>query len=193
MIARITGEIVEKSTGSVVLQTGGIGYRVYVLPSSVERMVAGKSASLFTHLVVRENLLDLYGFLTEEELRIFELLISVSGIGPKGAMGVLAQANPREIKTAIQLRDYSVLTKVSGIGKKTAERIVLELKNKVGELAEGGGAETNITSDGEAIEALMALGYKREEAKKSLSKIDSGVDDVGEKVRQALRILAGRK
>jgi len=193
MIARLSGNIVEKTISSIVLAIGGIGYRVYVLPTSLERMPLNENATLFTHLVVRENLLDLYGFLTEEELRIFELLISVSGIGPKGAMGVLSQANPREIKTAIQLKDFSVLTKVSGIGKKTAERIVLELKNKFGEMAGDGASETRITSDGEAIEALMALGYKREEAKNSLSKVEPTVSDVGEKVRLALRILAGRK
>lgn len=192
MIARISGTLIEKSAASVVLQAGGIGYRVYILPTSLERLALNDDVVLLTHLVVRENLLDLYGFLSQEELRIFELLISVSGIGPKGAMGVLSQASPGEIKTAIQLRDYSVLTKVSGIGKKTAERIVLELKNKVGELTTEEG-ELHVTSDGEAIEALMALGYKREEAKRSLSKVDSGVTDVGEKVRLALRILAGRK
>lgn len=195
MISRITGQIKEKNNGSVVVEVGGIGLNVFMLSDSLEKITPGEACELFTHLVVRENLLDLYGFLTKKELAIFEMLISVSGIGPKGAMGVLSQAGPEEIQSAIILKDYSVLTRVSGIGKKTAERIVLELKGKVAKIEAGSaGSKRELYSDEsvEALEALLALGYSRDQAKKVLQEVPPEFVDAGEKVKQALRLLAKR-
>lgn len=193
MIARIKGVVIEKKEGNVIIEVGGVGIRVFVLPDVVDRVSPEEIVTFFTHLVVRENILDLYGFLKREELEIFELLISVSGIGPKGAVGVLAAAGPAEIKSAIALKDYSVLTKVSGIGKKTAERIVLELKSKIGKLEGDVSHAGGFTAEGiEALEALLALGYAREEAKKALQKVSPEVEGASEKVKQALRLLSKR-
>lgn len=195
MISRITGQIKEKNSDSVVVEVGGIGLNVFMLNKSLEKIKSGKVCELFTHLVVRENLLDLYGFLTKNELATFEMLISVSGIGPKGAMGVLSQAGPEEIQSAIMLKDYSVLTRVSGIGKKTAERIVLELKGKIAKIETGTSGTQGERYDNEsieALEALLALGYSREQARQALQEVPSEAVDAGEKVKQALRLLAKR-
>jgi Holliday junction DNA helicase RuvA len=134
--------------------------------------------------------LALYGFLALEELEMFELLISISGIGPKAATGILSIATPKTIKTAILNEDPSILTKVSGIGKKTAERVILELKNKVADISTGEKEEVAIDSD--AIEALVSMGYTASEARDALKSVPQDVRDVGQRVKMALRAI-GKK
>ena len=139
---------------------------------------------------MRENALDLYGFATKEEWNFFELLLTVSGIGPKSAMAILSVASPATIKQAIVTDDSSRLTKVSGIGKKTAEKIVLELKDKVGI----GSIESTraLSSDEGALEAMRSLGYSQSEAREALRAVPSEFQGVNDRLREALRILGSR-
>ena len=124
MIAQLTGIVTHKDGGSIILDVAGVGYRIFVSPDTLEQLHEQKedSASLFTHLSVRENALDLYGFLEQEELHFFEMLISISGIGPKSALAILSIADIQTMKQAILSGDSSYLTKVSGIGIKNANR-----------------------------------------------------------------------
>src|SRR5689334_3135332 len=132
MIGHLTGTVFEKELGAVILDVGGVGYRVHVSNATFAALPAetGSSVSLYTYMAVRETSMELYGFADKEELALFELLINVSGIGPKSGLAILSLANAATLTTAIAKNDVSYLTKVSGIGKKTAEKIILELKDK---------------------------------------------------------------
>lgn len=190
MISKLTGTVAEKDTDYLIIEIGGIGYKVNVSLDVIAKTQDGGEISLFTYLAVRENSLDLYGFLEKNELIFFELLVSVSGIGPKGALGVLSQATPAQLETSITTGDCSILTKVSGIGEKTAERIILELKNKIGKIGSLQKTEGKTTSvDVETMEALMALGYSQRDAQEALREIGPKVKNVNEKIKRALKIL----
>ena len=190
MISKLTGAVAEKDSNYLIIEVGGIGYKVNVSPDVVAKAKEKEEISLFTYLAVRENSLDLYGFLEKGELVFFELLVSVSGIGPKGALGVLSQATPIQLETSITTGDCSILTKVSGIGEKTAERIILELKNKIGKISSLQGTASKTSNvDVETIEALLALGYSQRDAQEALREIGSKIKNVNEKVKRALKIL----
>jgi Holliday junction DNA helicase RuvA len=190
MISKLTGVVAEKDSDYLIIEVGGIGYKVNVSPDVVAKAKEKEEISLFTYLAVRENSLDLYGFLGKGELVFFELLVSVSGIGPKGALGVLSQATPIQLETSITTGDCSILTKVSGIGEKTAERIILELKNKIGKISSlQGSARKDSNVDVETMEALLALGYSQRDAQEALREIGSKTKNVNEKVKRALKIL----
>ena len=191
MIAWITGKNRGIRNGSVIVETGGIGYKVSVSAYVLGKVAGTEEVSFHIHTHVREDILALYGFLSEDELTVFEALISVSGIGPKAALGILSIADTDTIRTAIVNKDPSLLTQVSGIGKKTAERVIVELQNKVSAPTNASGRTT--TADGDAIEALLSLGYKVSEARDALKAVPEGVKDVGEKVRAALRLLGKKK
>lgn len=190
MIGFIEGKIEYSDDRSVIININGIGYKIYISGNTFKKLPkTGEKARLYTHLHVREDIMDLYGFLDRGELEFFELLISISGIGPKGATNILNVASVETLKKAVANEESSILTKVSGIGKKTAEKIILELKNKVsgGELlGDKAGA------DGEAIDALIGLGYKLYEAREVLKKIPQDIKEVGAKVKAALKLL-GKK
>ena len=190
MISKLTGAVAEKDSDYLIIEVGGIGYKVNVSPDVVAKAKEKEEISLFTYLAVRENSLDLYGFLGKGELVFFELLVSVSGIGPKGALGVLSQATPIQLETSITTGDCSILTKVSGIGEKTAERIILELKNKIGKISSlQGSARKDSNVDVETMEALLALGYSQRDAQEALREIGSKTKNVNEKIKRALKIL----
>ena len=190
MISKLTGAVTEKDSDYLIIEVGGIGYKVNVSPDVVAKAKEKEEISLFTYLAVRENSLDLYGFLGKGELVFFELLVSVSGIGPKGALGVLSQATPIQLETSITTGDCSILTKVSGIGEKTAERIILELKNKIGKISSlQGSARKDSNVDVETMEALLALGYSQRDAQEALREIGSKTKNVNENVKRALKIL----
>ena len=186
MIAHITGTVIGKRGGFVVLEAGGIGYRIAVTPDTLAG-ITKTEASLFTYLAVRENALDLYGFLSEEDRSFFELLLSVSGIGPKTALSILSLAPGEALKSAVAAGDTSYLTSVSGIGRKSAEKIVLELKDKLRDLKDSHGGHAH---DSDTVEALKALGYSVKEAREAVQKIDSSVADPGARIKEALRNLA---
>lgn len=187
MIFSLRGKITLQTESYVIVEGNGVGYQVFVLPN-FEIDPETEEINLYTHLYVREDMLKLYGFLTLEELKLFELLITISGIGPKAAQGILSLANPKNIKMAIAQGDVSILTRVSGIGRKTAERVVLELRNKVeidaDELDKGG---QTISADRDVIEALVGLGYRPAEAQVALKEIPSEVKSVEEKIRWVLK------
>ena len=192
MIAKLKGKIEYLKDNYAVVDVNAVGYKVHLSVYTFGK-VAGLGEAvveLFIHTYVREDTLALYGFLTLEELEMFELLISISGIGPKAAMGILSIATPKTIRTAILNEDPSILTKVSGIGKKTAERVILELRNKVADMTSSEKEEA--TQDSDAIEALMTMGYNVAEARDALKLVPSDVKDVGQRVKMALRSL-GRK
>jgi Holliday junction DNA helicase RuvA len=190
MIAKLKGKIEYLKDNYAVVDVNGVGYKVYLSVYTFGKTAAMKDVDLFIHTYVREDILALYGFLVLEELEMFELLISISGIGPKASMGILSIATPKTIRTAILNEDPSILTRVSGIGKKTAGRVILELKNKVADLSVGEKEEAVIDSD--AIEALVTMGYSLTEARDALKLVPVDVKDVGARIRQALKNL-GKK
>jgi len=187
MIAKIEGIVWDTNNKFLTVGVGGIGFKVFATAETKEVAQKGNKISLFTHLVVREDALDLYGFFTEEELQFFEMLISISGIGPKTALNVLNISSVTALKRAISTGDTSHLTKVSGIGKKIAEKMVLELKDKINITSD----ENDITFRDEidAVEGLKALGYTQKDARDALSNIDRKITKTGERIKAALKIL----
>jgi len=174
MISRITGTLLQLDLKNAIIDVAGIGYKVHMGGETIEALAGnvGQSVSLFTYLAVRENSLDLYGFKNQETLSMFELLITVSGIGPKSAMGILAVASEHTIREAIISEDTSYLTKVSGIGKKNAEKIVLELKGKFKDDSYIGGNGKDVTKQALAVEALKSLGFEERIARDAIKNMD---------------------
>ena len=190
MIAQLTGNVSGIRDGALILCVGGVGYKVYTNAYTLGKAVGEGEITLAIYTHVREDVLALYGFLEEEELKMFELLIGVSGIGPKAALSILSIADVAALQAAIVNEDASILTRVSGVGKKTADRVVLELKNKVASVSEGRQQQSN--QDMDAMEALMAMGYNVSDARDALKLVPSDIVDVGERVKQALKGL-GKK
>lgn len=190
MIGHLEGTIVKVSGGYAILSAGGVGYKVAGTRETLLKLRQGETASLWTYLAVRENSLDLYGFQSEEELHVFELLLSVSGIGPKSALAILDVAAVSTLRTAVAQGNASYLTNVSGIGKKTAEKIILELRDKIGITGEG--AEGALTNEEEALSAMRALGYSQSEARDALRKVSAAIETTSERLREALKILGKR-
>lgn len=188
MIYSLRGKVIQLDTKSITLDVNDIGYKIYLTADTINTLHIGLTLTLFTYLAVRENSLDLYGFIEERERFLFELLISISGIGPKGAINILSAINSSSLINAIQTGSTSHLIKISGIGRKTAEKIVLELKDKIGNIV-GKDNKIDLHSDADAIEALKMLGYGTEEARESLKKISKDIKDTGDKVKAALKVL----
>lgn len=196
MIGSLYGKLEEQGVNYVILNVGDVGYKIFVSRDTLTNLPKTENSSkLFTYLYVRENELDLYGFLTRGELAMFELLIGISGIGPKGALSILSVASPKDLRIAILSGNDKLLTKVSGIGKKTAQKIILELKEKVEEFRiEGGeGMPEELEQRQDAIDALVALGYLQRDAREALSHIPKEVMDIEERVKEALKILGGKR
>jgi Holliday junction DNA helicase RuvA len=190
MIGYISGKIIDKSEGFLILETGGVGYKVFVTGTTLEKVSVSGATALWTHLAVRENSQDLFGFERKDELEFFELLISISGIGPRTALSILNVANIETLKQAVATENSAHLTKVAGIGRKTAEKIVLELRDKLGGIYS---PEGNLTEEGDALEALTSLGYNPREARDALREVPSDTMGTSEKVKRALKILSGNK
>lgn len=190
MIAQLYGTVTYKSVKFIIIDVNGVGYKVSVGLDTLEKIHLGDTPRLWTYLAVREDALDLYGFTSEEELGFFELLISISGIGPRSALTILSTATIPTIKTAVARSDGQYLHKVSGIGRKTAEKIVLELKNKLHSTEED---QANADRDeGDSLEALKSIGYGEREAREALKKVSPDITETGERVKQAIKIL-GKK
>lgn len=188
MIAQLTGTITLIGNRYIIIDVSGIGYRVAVTGDTARLIGKEKDkVTILTHLAVRENALDLYGFLNQSELGLFEMLIEISGIGPKSALQIMGQAGVETLKKAISSEDVSYLTKVSGIGKKTAQKIVLELKDKLGLGQARHRGELREESD--AVLALQSLGYSQGEAREALKKVDEKIKGTGGRVKEALKIL----
>lgn len=186
MIGYLKGAVLATRAGSAIIDVGGIGYRIAATRETVAAIKAAGQGALWTHLAVREDALDLYGFTTEEELGFFELLLTVPGIGPKSALAVLDIASTSTLRNAIASGNASYLTNVAGIGKKTAEKIVLELRDKVG-AEDASGA---LAGDEEALQAMRSLGYTQAEAREALRKVPATFEKAPERLREALRIIS---
>lgn len=193
MITFLEGVIELKAEKFVVIKTNGIGYKVFAGEGVLSRIPErGGSVKLWIHHHIREDSQELYGFLHFSELEFFEMLISISGIGPKGGLGILGVAPVDTLKKAIAAGDTSYLTRVSGVGKKTAEKVVLELKDKMagrGVLVEA----PELKEEADALDALMALGYSQREARDALSQSASEGSSVEERVRGALQKFGKKK
>lgn len=187
MIGHLQGEVFAVRGTHCILSCGGVGYKVFCVKETLARAGAGAKLGLWIHTAVREDILDLYGFAHEEELRFFNLLLSVSGIGPKSALAILDISSVETLRSAIAGGKAEYLTKVSGIGKKTAEKIVLELRDKVGTAQED--SARALKGDEEALEAMRALGYSQSEAREALRKVPASVERGSDRLREALRLL----
>jgi len=185
MIGHIKGTVLETNTEYALIDTGNIGYIIYATPDTLRKIDKKKEVSLWTHLAVRENALDLYGFIEKDELEVFELLLSVSGIGPKSALGILSITTVETLRKAVAEENSTYLTKVSGIGKKTAQKIVIELKDKLG----AGGESDSLKGDEDALEALVAMGYSLSEVRKALRSLPQTLEGSNERLREALKLL----
>ena len=186
MISIISGEVVYKVEKVIIIETGGLGYKIYATASLLSMVEVGQKTRIWTYLAVRENALDLYGFSSKEELDFFELLNTISGVGPKTAIGILNVATVQSLRKAISTGETSHLTKVSGIGKKIADKIVLELKGKIGTYEE---IELGHKEEIDAIEALKSLGYSHKDAREALKEIDQNLKTTSERVKAALKHL----
>ncbi len=193
MIAFVDGTVVSISADSAVLQAGGVGYRVFCGPGTLSGLKEGQSARLWTHHLVREDQQALYGFATTEELGFFELLTTVTGVGPKVALAIVSSRPVADLQLAIFQGDEGVLTAVSGVGKKLAARIILELKEKVSAAgASAGAAGLAGSAESEVVAALQALGYTASEARSSASAALSALpvgSSLEDRVKAALRVL----
>lgn len=188
MIARLTGMPEVVSENKLILDVAGVGYGVMAPPQVIEEAQDRDEVTLLTHLAVREDALDLYGFHSQSQLNLFQNLLDVSGVGPKSALGILSVADAPIITSAIAAEDTSYLTKVSGIGKKTAEKIILELKDRFDEISSELNERTR-TESSEAVEALLALGYSSREAQEAIAAINKNIETTEEKVKAALKQL----
>lgn len=190
----IIGDVVSIKDDYIVLQNGGIGYKIFTSINSMVQLQLGmKNAMIFTYLNVREDGIFLYGFTSEEENNMFKLLQMVSKIGPKIALGILSKLTPNQIKLAIATKNLDTLCKAPGIGKKTAERLVLELKDRIDndfEIEEDSIDEFNSNDFNEAIDGLMSLGYTRLEIEKIIRTIDISKMSVEDIIREVLRKLS---
>lgn len=187
MIAKLTGTLDRLSIGFAVVGVGGIGYKIFVSPRTAEAVsnqAKEGNVSVHIHHVVREDASDLYGFCDLDELDTFELLLTLSGVGPKSALAILSATDPESIRHAVVNDDPAYLTKLSGIGKKTAEKIVHGLKDKFGGTQSSGSKQGSLV-----IDALLSLGYSTDDAREAVRKID-GTKPAEDQVREALRLLA---
>ncbi len=197
MFAYIKGSLEQKTSNFIVIDVSGIGYRIFMPSKAIESLgELGEKVKVYTYYYVREDNISLYGFNSNEELRMFELLISVSGIGAKSAIAMLSEISPSSFALAVISDDVSKLVKIPGIGKKTAARIVLELKDKlktekaIEQTEEISCAIEDSNKDCEAIAALQVLGYTRKEIEKVLEKIDIKNLELEEIIKQALKYLS---
>ena len=197
MFAYIKGSLEQKSNNYVVIDVGGIGYKIFMATKAIETLgEIGKVVKVHTHYYVREDNISLYRFNTNEELRMFELLLQVSGIGAKSAIAMLSEISPSSFALAVISDDISQLVKIPGIGKKTAARIVLELKDKlkteeaITKTEEVKLSITNEEETSEAIAALQVLGYTKREIEKALENVDTKNLQLEEIIKQGLKNLA---
>jgi Holliday junction DNA helicase RuvA len=194
MIGRLTGRLASKAPDQILLDVAGVGYLVHIpLSTFYELPEVEKPASLWIHTHVREDALSLFGFLTERERSLFLLLLGVAGIGPKVALTVLSGIPPSELVAALRKQDVRRLVAVPGVGKKTAERMVLELSEKVAAFAEEAPPETAAVAAEDVISALVNLGYRRGDAERAVDAIAraGAPDEFGEFLKLALKKLTG--
>lgn len=192
MFFYLKGTISYKSDNFVAMDVGGVGYKVFTSISNISKLDLNSEQTLYTYTHIREDIFDIYGFLTQEELSFFEMLISVSGVGPKAGLSILSILTPSDIVSAIIMGDSKAFSKAPGIGGKTAQRIILELKNKVSDSdilpTDNGDDFLSIDSSNQAVAALMSLGYSSTDAKRAVISVE-GAKSVEETIKLALKNL----
>ncbi len=186
MISYLKGKIKIKNEDSIILEVGNIGYQIFISNSLLKKIQEGEEIELFTYLHFREDIIALYGFNDIKELYFFKQLNKVTGVGPKSALGILSGGKLDELKNSIVNGKTELLTKVSGIGRKTAERIILELKNKIKTSEIGKFKENN---DDQLKRALSQLGYKNREIEEALNKIPDEIEGLEKRIKEALKFL----
>ncbi len=184
MIGFLEGKILDKRGSQVTILVNGVGYRVFVPISLIDTLREESLVKVFTYLSVRENALDLYGFSSVSDRSIFELLLTVSGIGPKTALGVLNTASPAQIEKAVVEQNAGFLTKIGGVSKKISEKIVLELKGKMFVTSK---ENTGSSEDVDVIEALVSLGYSQKQARDAVRDLPENIKTTSEKVKFSLK------
>lgn len=202
MYAYIKGELAEKNIDHIVVEVGGIGYLIYVPAQSIDYLPdEGDQIKVYTYLYIREDAMVLYGFLTKDDLEIFKMLITVSGIGPKGGLGILSTLSADDLRFAILSGDSKTISKAPGIGAKTAQRVIIDLKDKMSleeafekkldNNADGVQKTLNSSTKNDAVMALSALGYSSAESLKAVSKVDITDDmDVEDVLKLALKNMS---
>lgn len=200
MIAFVKGSLAEVELDRVIIDVGGVGYNVFVSSYTISRLpLEGNEVKLYTYLNVKEDLMQLYGFLSKDELRIFKLLIGVNGIGPKGGLGILSYLTPDDLRFAVMSNDVKAISAAPGIGKKTAEKLILELKDKLGsiepeEVTTSESVTRNVSFSREiqteAVQALVTLGYGSTEALRAVTNVMTEQEEsVEEILKKALKFL----
>lgn len=184
MISYLKGKILEKGLTYILLENQGVGYKVFITPEALTKS-AGEELSLYTYHKSSDDGQSLFGLPDFQTLQFFEMLITVSGVGPKVALAILSAAKVEAVRDAIARQDAGIFTRISGVGTKTAEKIIVELKNKVGAAASAGGSSSEI------FDALLALGYNQKEVRGVMDKVDTGVSEA-DQLKQALQAL-GKK
>ena len=201
MISYIKGELVELTENAIVLDHDGMGFLIMMPASILAKLSAiGSELKVHTYLYVKEDALDLYGFLTKDDLKVFRLLITVSGIGPKGALAILSTMSPDDLRFAVLAGDSKTISKAPGIGSKTAQKLIIELKDKlkIEDVLDGGAdggyepqSDMGDTAAAEAVMALTALGYSSADATRAVRQVDGGADmDSEALLKAALKKLA---
>jgi len=190
MISYLRGTVLAHTQTFLILEVGGVGYRVHCTGRILDTVRTGTELAVYTHLAVREDAMELFGFNTYEELAFFQLLIGISGIGPRSALGIIGLEHIEKLTSAIAHGDIGYLTKVSGVGKKSAEKIVLELKDKIPTLDIGTDSGGLRREEEDALEALKALGYRAEEARTALHQIPETITEPSARIKEALQLLA---
>ena len=202
MIAYIKGQLMQAEEDFIVIENGAIGYQIFVTAQTLDRLPPlGSDMKIHTYMYVREDVLSLYGFLTRDDMEIFKLLLGVSGIGPKGAMGILSALSADELRFAVLSEDSKTISKAPGIGAKTAQRLIIELKDKLKlqdafekkleHEMEHAGNTVEVSAKSEAVQALSALGYSNAEALQAVRKVDITEDmDTEAILKEALKKLS---
>ncbi len=188
MIAHIKGTIIHNNEKFFIVDVKDIGYKIFTTALILSKYKTGDQVSFWTHMAVRENSIDLYGFITNEEMTFFNLLLNVSGIGPKSALSILGVAPVETLKKAIATGDTTYLNKVSGIGRKIAEKIVIELRDKLLSY-KNEDSENSLRDESDIIEALRALGYSQSETRNALNQIPANIEGAKNKIKEALKII----
>ena len=200
MIAFVKGSLAEVELDRVIIDVEGVGYNVFVSSYTISRLpLEGNEVKLYTYLNVKEDLMQLYGFLSKDELRIFKLLIGVNGIGPKGGLGILSYLTPDDLRFAVMSNDVKAISAAPGIGKKTAEKLILELKDKLGSIepeevttseSVTGNVSFSREIQTEAVQALVTLGYGSTEALRAVTNVMTEQEEsVEEILKKALKFL----
>jgi Holliday junction DNA helicase RuvA len=195
MIYSIEGALALKEVSFAVVEAGGLGVKLFASKQTLEALPlagTGNKVKFFCHLHVREDALDLFGFTAAAELEFFEMLISVSGVGPKSALAILDTAPLDELSAAIKEGRPDLLTRAAGIGRKTAERVIVELRTKV-QSSKSGATVDKMQTDSDLVEALMSLGYHRDQARAALGKVGKEIEGTEARLRAALAVLANKQ